>query len=217
MKYFRLGNVTVNYELCFNRNTTRQQQQSATLLPSKTTPTRFLRLPNNIKIIERKKKEKKKELPLWGRLHKWHNRLESSVPGVNQVGTRCQSTGRVSATEVTAGGLSVGLRGVTEMRTNCCLWWEPSTCSTFHFFNHLVLHLFPTSVFTTLHLSTFQSCGVGKLQDQIKVPFYERVCLSYSSPTKETVGWIPACRLTSVSLCFFKLIQYAKVQQAGKM
>lgn len=88
----------------------------------------FLQLPNNIKIIEREKDRKRKNAShchCEDDLHQWYNCLESSVPGVIEVGTRCQSTCRSQS--VTAGGLLGGLRSVAEIHefvllsTNMCL------------------------------------------------------------------------------------------------
>lgn len=126
------------YNFCFNnRNTSRQQQQSATLLPSRPHPpvsTTSEQHKNNWKEKE-KKRRKSSTLLLWGPLHKWHGRLLSSVPGVNQVGNRCQSTGR-SQTRwrqlVDCPAVWGLLQRYTEVYQVVILWSIPSTFLFLH-------------------------------------------------------------------------------------
>lgn len=136
---------------------------------------------------EKRKTRKKRRsctLPLWGRLHKWHNCLESSAPGVNKVGTRCQSTGRSQRWwwQLVDCQAAWGVVGrLAPLSTNWCLQWEPSTRSTFYFIIHLVLHCFlHTSVCIIFYLS---KCYETRLSFHfIKV---------FLPSAKETVGWIP--------------------------
>lgn len=105
------------YNFCFNnRNTSRQQQQSATLLPSQPHPPVSTTSEPHKNNWKGKKKTKKK-------LHTASVRTTAQVARPSAVvGTRCQSGRQQMSINrqqpdmvATAGGLSGSLRAVTEM------------------------------------------------------------------------------------------------------